>query len=148
MTTFGAKFLKILPSTKLRERFVELALPLLGQNGKTLLTRLTAVLTQNATGNCRNQFIKFNNKLYTKPAAIAKRFNLHYTNIRKHSSSKESRKINRNLKEEHPLDHSFRPFTLEDTVDAVKSAKNSSALGLMAYLSFTSSISAPSLFDT
>ena len=76
-----------------------------------------------------NQFIRFGNKLCSKPAAIAKKFNHQYTNIRKHSSSKLSRLINRNLRDEHPIDHSFRPFTLEDTAAAIKRSKNSSALG-------------------
>ena len=77
----------------------------------------------------RNQFINFGKKTYSKPDVIAKRFNHQYTNIRKHSSNKDSRLINRNLRDEHPLDHNFRPFTLEDTVAAIKRSKNSSALG-------------------
>ena len=76
-----------------------------------------------------NQYIKFGQKSFSKPAAIAKQFNKQYTNLRKHSSNKESRKVNKDLKTSHPLDHSFKPFTLEDTAEAIKRSKYSTALG-------------------
>ena len=76
-----------------------------------------------------NQPIKFNGRFYTKHGAIARRFNTQYTNVRKHSSSKDSRKIKRKIQEQHQLDPNFRPFSAEDTAEAIKSAKNSTALG-------------------
>ena len=67
--------------------------------------------------------------MYTKHIAIAKRFNIQYTNVRKHSSSKSAQAIQRKIKDIHKLNNNFRPFTAEDTADAIKSSKNSSALG-------------------
>ena len=76
-----------------------------------------------------NQYIKFGQKTFSKPAAIAKQFNSQYTNLRKHSSSNVTRKVNKDLKSSHPLDHGFKPFTLEDTAEAIKRSKYSTALG-------------------
>ena len=76
-----------------------------------------------------NQFIKFGEKYFSKPAAIAKQFNRQYTNLRKHSSNKETRKVDREIIENHPLDHSYNPCTLEDTAEAIKQSKSSTALG-------------------
>ena len=76
-----------------------------------------------------NQPIKFKGRIYTKHGAIAKRFNTQYTNIRRHSSCKSTRVIQRKLHNIHKLNDNFRPFTSEDTADAIKSSKNSTALG-------------------
>ena len=76
-----------------------------------------------------NQPISFKGCTYTKHGAIAKRFNIQYTNIRPHSSSKTSRKIQRKIRVVHKLNDNVRPFTPTDTVEAIKSAKNSTAVG-------------------
>ena len=76
-----------------------------------------------------NQPISFKGRIFTKHRAIAKRFNIQYTNIRTHSSSKTSRLIQHKIHEAHKLNPNFRPFTPADTVEAIKSAKNSTALG-------------------
>ena len=76
-----------------------------------------------------NQFIKFGQKYFSKASVIAKQFNKQYTNLRKHSSDKETRKVNHEIRNNHPLDHSYKPFTLEDTSEAIKRAKSSTALG-------------------
>ena len=76
-----------------------------------------------------NQPIRFNGKFYTKPSSISNRFNFQYTNLKTHKSSKKSRTVKRNLKSTHPLDPNFTPFTPVDVADAIKRAKNSTAVG-------------------
>ena len=76
-----------------------------------------------------NQFIRFGDKNFSKPKDIARKFNHHYTNIRKHSSSKDTRKIHRDILKDHPIDHNFKPFSVEEVTDAIKAAKSSTALG-------------------
>ena len=76
-----------------------------------------------------NQPVSFQGRTYTKHGAIAKRFNTQYTNIRPHKSSKLSRVLQRDIRQSHNLDPNFRPFSPTDTAEAIKSSKNSTALG-------------------
>ena len=76
-----------------------------------------------------NQPIKFKNSYLTNSRSIAKHFNAMYTNIRIHKSSKKARRLDRKVKNKHNLDHNLSPFSSEDVADAIKSAKNSTALG-------------------
>ena len=71
-----------------------------------------------------NQPIKFGDKYYSKPSAMANKFNHQYTNIRQHKSKKESRNIKRILKETHKLDKHFTPFTPDDVAEAIKNSKS------------------------
>ena len=78
-----------------------------------------------------NQPIRFarNQRTFSKPSRIAKEFNFQYTNIKVHKSSKKARKIKRNLDRLAPLDHDFKPFSVEEVTEAIKQTKNSSATG-------------------
>ena len=82
--------------------------------------KVMANLSGKRTSVPPNQPIKFNGRVYNKHGAIARRFNFQYTNIRKHLSSKASRKIQRKLHEIHQLDKNFCPFSAEDTAEVVK----------------------------
>ena len=76
-----------------------------------------------------NQPIKFGNRIYTKRSAITRRFNIQYSNVRPHSSSPIARKIKRKLDRTHRLNNNAPTFTLDNTVDAIKNAKHSTAVG-------------------
>ena len=76
-----------------------------------------------------NQLIKFKDRIFTKHIAIANQFNIQYTNVRRHFSSKSARVIQRKIKDIHKLNNNFRPFTADDTAEAIKNSKNSTALG-------------------
>ena len=89
------------------------------------------------------QFINFGNKLCSKPAAIAKKINHQYTYIRKHSSSKVSHLINRNLSITASVLSLSRILSMQLSVP-----RTCQLLAPMALRSFTSNIWAPWLSDT
>ena len=77
-----------------------------------------------------NQPIRFKNgRFRSKPSAIAKAFNFQYTNVRQHRASREARKLDRKMKAKHLINHDVAPFSTEDVANAIKAAKNSTALG-------------------
>ena len=74
-----------------------------------------------------NQPIAFHGKCLSSPKSIANGFIRQYAPLP--SSLKETRKVIRNIDRDHPLDHSFAPFTAEETAAAISASKNSTALG-------------------
>ena len=75
-----------------------------------------------------NQPIMFGASTCTKRRSIASRFNKQYTCIRKHESSPLTRRVLRGIRKK-KMDHAYCPFSVEDTSEAIKRAKNSSAAG-------------------
>lgn len=76
-----------------------------------------------------NQPISFGSRAFTKPAAIARRFNKQYTSVKVHRSNKKTRIVQRRLHKLHKIDHSFAPFSMQDTDAAIRQSSNSSAAG-------------------
>ena len=74
-----------------------------------------------------NQPISFGSKFFSSPRSIANGFVKQYAPPPK--SCKETRRVLRSIYRNHPLDHNFRPFTASDTVEAIRSSKNSTATG-------------------
>ena len=76
-----------------------------------------------------NQPIRFGRRTYSRKEAIARRFNLQYSNVRPHQSSRLARRIKRKIDRLHRLVDAEPRFTVAHTVDAIKQARNSSAAG-------------------
>ena len=74
-----------------------------------------------------NQPIKFKGKYISNPSKIAKQFNKQYSSVVHHKSSKESRKITKNVRKNNLDDHPVH--TAEQTKEAIKKSKSSKALG-------------------
>jgi hypothetical protein len=79
----------------------------------------------------QNQPIFFNDKTFTKAAAIAKRFTLQFTSVGFHKSNPQTCRVVQNLHKKHKLDRSFSPFTMKFMQAAVQSSKNSSAMTMV-----------------
>ena len=75
-----------------------------------------------------NQPITFNGKAYTKRTAIAKRFNKQFSSVGDHSHLRITRKVLRKIRKKE-LDLEFKPITDDDTINAIKRAKASTAEG-------------------
>ena len=76
-----------------------------------------------------NQPILFkNDKIYTKHSSIARAFNKQFSCVGVHKSSKETRGIIREIRKRR-LDPTFSPFRVEDTLETIRSIKNSTAIG-------------------
>jgi hypothetical protein len=91
--------------------------------------RLLRALSGKRPKQAPNQPIKFGDKKFSKPEAIAARFCRQYTSVSSHKASPRSRKVKRRLKNKHRLDTSFTPFTPELTKAAILRSSNSTALG-------------------
>ena len=76
----------------------------------------------------KNQPIRFKGKLKKRPEHIATSFNIQYTTLKPHKSSKESRKVKRKLLKRR-LVHDYNPFTEDQVAAEIKKVSNSSALG-------------------
>lgn len=74
-----------------------------------------------------NQPIKFKGKYISNPSKIAKFFNKQYSSVVHHKSSKESRKITKDIRKNNLNDHPTH--TAEQTKEAIKQSKSSKALG-------------------
>ena len=95
-------------------------------NDSSKLFKLIKSLNGAGRNEC-NHGIKFKGKFVSRPKDMANMFNKQFTSIVKHKSSRESRKITRNLKS-----HKFispLSFTSEQTRAAIKQAKASKAIG-------------------
>ena len=75
-----------------------------------------------------NQPIAFGQKTQTSRSGIANAFCKQYMNSSAYKASKESRETFRAVKRNN-LDHNYSPFTEEMTREAIKMAKNSTAVG-------------------
>ena len=76
-----------------------------------------------------NQPINFSGKTFTKKSQIAKEFCKQFANARPYNPNKDSRKIYRDTKVNNPLDRSYTPFSTQNTADAIRRTKNSTAAG-------------------
>jgi hypothetical protein len=76
-----------------------------------------------------NLSIFFGAKCFSKPTAIAKLFCSQFASSSVHKSSCQLRRVMKNLKRAHHLDHSFKPFTDALTKRAIEQSSNSSAAG-------------------
>ena len=74
-----------------------------------------------------NQPVEFEGKFYSSPKDIANKFMRQYAFPP--SSDKVFRRVKRRLDKHIPLDRSFSPFSVDDTANAIKSSKNSTATG-------------------
>ena len=74
-----------------------------------------------------NQGISFNNKIYNNPKKLANKFNKQFTPTSNKKPTQHTRNILRNLKKK-PTDPEIN-ITPEQTAKAIRSAKNSKALG-------------------
>jgi hypothetical protein len=90
-------------------------------------------LTRRLSGKCPlqppNQPITFGDKVFSQPCALATHFCKKFTQVTTHNTNPRSRKVRKNLKKQHSLDHSFRPFTKELTKQAIVGSLNSTAVG-------------------
>ena len=107
--------------TKWREKVSEV-----NKNCSSKLFRLIKNLNGHTCDN-NNQAIKFKGKYITSAKNIAYAFNKQYTSIVRHQSSKHSRIVTRNIKENTLEDHPT--FNHQQTWKAIKAAKASKAAG-------------------
>ena len=75
-----------------------------------------------------NQPISFKDRFFTKHSSIAKAFNKQFSCVGNHSSSKETRVITRAIRKR-KIDTSYKPFTVVDTLETIRSLRNSTAIG-------------------
>jgi Ni,Fe-hydrogenase III component G len=95
------------------------------RNCSSKLFKLIKRLNGN-NNNSGNRPIKFKGKYISSPSQIANNFNKQYTSVVHHKSSKESRKITKNIRKnklENP-----QIFSPDDTKEAIKKSKPSKAL--------------------
>ena len=95
-----------------------------GKSGK--LFKIIKNLNGNAKAS-KNQAISFNNKQITCPAKIANNFNKQYSSVVTHKTTKEARKIGKNIKKLKRLQAPH--FTIQQTTEVLKKCKSSKALG-------------------
>jgi hypothetical protein len=76
-----------------------------------------------------NQPISFKKKVFMRASAIASSFGRLFTSVVPHKSDPRARKVRRNLNAHHKIDKDFAPFTNGNTLDAINSAKSSTAVG-------------------
>jgi hypothetical protein len=76
-----------------------------------------------------NQPIHFGTTCFSKPQTIANRFCKQYANVSTHKTNPQAHCMNRRLKKQHPIDHSFQPFTAAATKFAIEKSSNSTAKG-------------------
>lgn len=96
------------------------------RNCSSKLFKLIKRLTGNQTKQ-DNQPIKFKGKYYSCPSKIADQFNKQYSSVIHHKSSKETRKITKNVRKNNLNDQSY--LTANQTKEAIKRSKNSKAMG-------------------
>ena len=99
------------------------------KNNPSKFWRLLKSLSGKRSSPPPNQPIKFGNKVFTKSKDIANGFVKQYSSVAPHQSDRNARRINRNLRRSHPLDSSYAPFTVLNTVDAIRNSKSSTAAG-------------------
>jgi hypothetical protein len=91
--------------------------------------RLIRILSGKRPHQPPNQPIYFGNKCFSKPQAIARKFCQQFMSVGPHKTDRNSRRVIKNLKKKHQLDHSFKPFTPQLTKDAIAKSSNSTAVG-------------------
>jgi hypothetical protein len=74
-----------------------------------------------------NQPIKFGNKCFSKPRAIAEKFCKQFSSVSSHKSNPRSRCVIRKLKQKHQIDPTFSPFTEALTKQAIEKLSSSTA---------------------
>ena len=87
-------------------------------------------IIKNLNGNTKaskNQAISFNNKPISCPAKIANKFNKQYSSVVTHKTSKEARRIAKDVKKNQRLQ--APTYTTEQTKEELKKCKPSKALG-------------------
>jgi hypothetical protein len=73
--------------------------------------------------------VSFKDKPYTKPMAIASRFNRQFSSVSNHKQNPESRRVMGKLHRKHSLDPSFTPFTKAAVIKAINKSSSSTAVG-------------------
>ena len=76
-----------------------------------------------------NQPISFNNRQTTADQEIANSFCKQFTTTVRHTSDPAARRVRRQILRDHPLDHTFSPFTVDLVKKAIKESSNSIAAG-------------------
>jgi hypothetical protein len=77
-----------------------------------------------------NQPISFKGKVQFKDKDIALKFCKQYTTVTPQKSSKDTRRVLRQMRASHKLDNNFSPFTVKNVEAAISHSKNSSAVDL------------------
>lgn len=99
-----------------------------GQSNPTKFADLVRRLSGKRVFRPPNQPITFKGKVHTKRKTIAQRFNKQYTSIGSHRHLRLTRRVLRRIRKK-KLDPEFAPFADADTINAIRRAKSSSAVG-------------------
>ena len=97
----------------------------IGSTCSSKLFKLIKNITKPKTNN--NQAIKFKGRYISNPNKIADNFNKQYSSVTRHTSSRDTRRVSKNIKKNSMEDAPV--FTPEQTAKAIKKSKSSKAAG-------------------